>query len=357
MIPWQWNVTPSHHHSKISSACASTDWKLGSVFLINAATLIVVLHTWKAKSHYVDPELWFVPGLAIAALQIFANWINAALVQASAGYEAISIVQLTFLWCSMPRLTWLTLLLVVLRSSSKTTSYTIASLLFSETILQILSAFPMIETIDYGREHNFYSQGMARLEAVPAARFMYIGAMMWLVVIVVTLALLLQAARGLIAQPELQMNEPSVPMITEQMMDPPNKQLTKIEERSAPCWRERRCDSEGTPLKCGNGQTSTNYGTVHTEDRGNPITQTQSGLPRLTLIAITSMLLLWIAQWTFWVGFIDLSSERYVLLCRRIFMVKLTSSRYCPPELGLLTGVWITASAAVTAMAMMSRVK
>jgi hypothetical protein len=99
------------------------------------------------------------------------------------------------------------------------------------------------------------------------------------------------------------------------------------------------------------------YGTILTNERYNRTIQTERVIVRLTLIAITSMFLLWIAQWMFWAGLIDLSSKEYVLLRRRFIIVELTSSRYCPPKLELLTAVWIVTSAAVTVVAMSPRVE
>lgn len=331
MIPWRWNVTsskgsdPARPRSKNASTCSSTKWKLKSIVLTNLASLIAGLYTQSFRRHYAHPQSWLIPGLAIAALQLSANWINAALVQATAGYEAISVVQLTLLWCSMPRLTWSTILLVVFRPFRRTTWYTIASFLFAEATLQALSAFSMIQTINYGRQHDFYSQGMARLEGTSAAQYMYAGAAMWLVVIVVTSVLLLQAAHRCTAQPGSQSSGPSAPTTGRDLMASFDRQWTGFEEKLARYWLDRDCDPEERPLTHGDGHPHIVYGTIFTNDRYNRILQTERAIVRLTLIAVTSMFLLWIAQWMFWTGLIDLSSKEYVLLRMPIVTIKLTT--------------------------------
>jgi hypothetical protein len=363
MIPWRWNVTPYKDsdptlpRSKNASTCSSTKWKLESVVLTNLATLIACLYTQSFRHRYAHPQSWLVPGLAIAALQLSANWINAALVQATAGYEAISVVQLTLLWCSMPRLTWSTILLVVLHPFRRKAWYIIASFLFAEAILQALSAYFMIQTINYGRQHDFYSQGMARLEETPAAQYMYAGAVMWLVVIVVTSVLLLQAAHRFVAQPGSQTSRPSAPTIARDLMTSFDNQWIGFEERLARYWLDKDCDPEERPLAHGGDHSHAVYGTTLNKDRYNRTIQTERAIVRLKLIAITSMFLLWIAQWMFWAGLIDLTSKEYVLLRRRFIIVELISSRYCPPKLELLTTVWIVTSAAVTVVAMSPRVE
>ncbi|RYN20476.1 hypothetical protein AA0113_g5976 [Alternaria arborescens] len=57
---------------------------------------------------------------------------------------------------------------------------------------------------------------------------------------------------------------------------------------------------------------------------------------RLFLIAIASMIFLWIAQWLFWAGFIGLSMEEF-----------------CPPKLGVLTVIWMIFSLAIAAVAVL----
>ncbi|KAH7080629.1 hypothetical protein BKA63DRAFT_506804 [Paraphoma chrysanthemicola] len=336
MIPWQWRVTYSsdRRHTKTSSTRVTTKWKLASVFLINSATLIAGLYAQKYRCYDAYSRGWLVPGYGIAALQLAANWINASLVQLTAGYDNISIIRLALLWCSMPRLTWSIILLATARPFRNTTLFTIASCVCAEVILQALSAVSMMQTISYGLEHDFYSQGMTRLRAEPAAQYMFAGAAIWLLVIVVTSPFLWQAARSLFAQPESELS--LVLMRDTAKISPSNSTSTlkddwlRFEERLASYWlHEKRCEPEEAPLTSADDQPYGGYGTLPPKYTDNCTIVMGSAMVRLTLVAITSMLLLYIAQGIFWVGFIDLSA-----------------GDYCPPKLGLLSAIWALASVA-----------
>ncbi|KAF9736472.1 hypothetical protein PMIN01_04251 [Paraphaeosphaeria minitans] len=202
MIPWRWRVKPSrepdsgNRHWKDSSPCISTEWKLGSVILINLASLLAGLYPRPALSStgplaWTNQRSWILSGIATAAIYLLANWSVSVLVQVTRGHESVSIVQLVLLWCSMPRLSWSMIFFKSFVPTRTTTLHMVASFLVSETILQALTAFPMIQTIDYGIEHDSYRHGMGLLEGEPAAQYMYAGAVMWLIIIVVSLALLL----------------------------------------------------------------------------------------------------------------------------------------------------------------------
>lgn len=315
MIPPQFIITPSvpsnpgSRHSRGASMCTSTTWKLGYVLLINLATLIASLYSQNARHYHAYPQTWLLHGLAIAALQFAANWINAALVQATAGYESVSTLQLSLLWCTMPRLTWLMMLFVILRPFRRISLRTVWSFVFAEVILQALSAWPMMQTINYGRQHNFYSNGMVRLEVVPAAQYMYFGAAMWLVVMLVTSALLLQAAHQTIFQPEPRASELPAPITANNFMSAIHEQWIKFEETLAHCWLRGSCEAEERPLPHGSCQAYAGYGTIPTDYREHNISLLERRVVRLALIAGLGMLLLWIAQWIFWIGFILLSSN------------------------------------------------
>ena len=78
-----------------------------------------------------------------------------------------------------------------------------------------------------------------------------------------------------------------------------------------PLIRSEGTDPEETPLIKSKGGDHTDYGTCSVEGQDDRVSQKSFvGLYAATVI---SMLLLWIAQWLFWGGFIGLSSEEYVL--------------------------------------------
>ncbi|KAK7192358.1 hypothetical protein PSPO01_01930 [Paraphaeosphaeria sporulosa] len=352
MIPWRWELKPFRKPDsgnplwKDFSPCVSTEWKLGSVILVNLVTLLAGLCTRPGQSRAyplasAKQQAWILSGLATAAIYLLANLSIS--VHATVGYETLSVGQLMLLLCSMPRLTWSMIFLRISNPSQETTLHMVASFLVAETILQTLSAFPMIQTINYGIEHKFYDNWMARLQTEPAAQYMYAGAVMWLIIIVASLALLLQVASDAIAQPEVRKRgHASAPIVTK-AMDQVNKQWTWFEEMVARKWVDRSWDPEREALVHSGTQ---DYGTLLTNDPH--IRRTRRTTARLTIIIAMSGFLLWVAQWFFWSGFITLSAEGYVVVVECIAILTLTRNRFCPPKLYLLTAIWVAASIIVT---------
>ncbi|KAJ8121450.1 hypothetical protein ONZ43_g2101 [Nemania bipapillata] len=284
MIPWQWTIKPM-------KTCVPNEWKLRSFALINVATLIAAfLSLGKSTLRIVrgflwhpHPGGWFSKGTLIVALQLTANWFNTFLVQTTPGYEDIPVIQLMLLWCSMPRLTWLTVLLTGVRSFDVQDSSAASSSLFAELIFQLLSSYYMVLTIHYGRKHSFYSGSLENAERGKSARLMYVGAMVWLIVICLALVGLILAA-------------------TYKSRPRPEKTLLTRSQENA-------------------------YGTFPAASQNNKASHKTPAA--LFQILVIGMLLLWIAQWLFWGGFIGVSSEEF-----------------CPPKLGILTAVWIASSCA-----------
>jgi hypothetical protein len=338
MMPWEWSIKPLQSSNSTSDnrsgpldsmqTCASVEWKLGSLVLINMATLLTgffggntatnpIAHVFK---HYFLSRSWLQMGCAIAALHLFANCLNAILIQSTLGYEEVPMIQMILLWCSMPRFTLFTVSMVAFQPLQATNFSTVASCLFAETILQILSAYHMVTTVNYGREHSFYSYGMARLAKVPSAQYMYAGALMWLVTVVVTLVLLLQAIHRAqtsttgagIDEPKTRTGKRTIPSLVQDLVAPFNEFWTRLEDILLRCWMDKSRDPEQTSPTSSEGRSHTVYGTLHVKVRNDRIIKRQ--IARLLLIAIASMGLFWIAQWLFWTGFIGLGVEEYVFV-------------------------------------------
>ncbi|KAI0188808.1 hypothetical protein EV127DRAFT_117508 [Xylaria flabelliformis] len=286
MIPWRWTI-------KSTEACVSNEWKLRSFALINVATLIAAFLSHGRSTHrlvpgflwHPHPGSWFAKGTLIVALQLLANWFNTFLIQTTPGYEDIPFVQLMLLWVSLPRLTWLTILLIGVRSPEALDSSAASSSLFAELTFQFLSSYYMGMTIDYGRKYNFYSGGLKNAERGKPAQLMYVGALIWLVVVCLALV-------GLII--------------------------------AATYWIEKSWRSETTPLM--RRSKGGAYGTFPGAGQNDRVSGIKT-LVALFQILVIGMILLWVAQWLFWDGFIRVSSEEF-----------------CPPKLGILAFVWATSS-------------
>lgn len=323
LIPWRWKVRASKHsagrdrHSDDSAHCASTDWKLGSVLLVNLGTLLTALYAHSSASaaaalpdrHFAPVQHWFASGLTMATLYLSANLITAVLVQATTGYEAVPIVELVLFWSTMPRLTWLALILLILCRSPGTAIHGIASCVVAETFLQILSAVVMLQTVNYGQEHSLYIPTMATLDAVPSAKYMYAGAAMWLLVIIVSMVFLLQlTCEATPPEPESHATGRTTAAAPFQSLNRPSGHWVHFEKMLArQLFVEKPGITEREPLL---HDEARDYGTLPVT--GSSDRRAAMRTVRLVILAIGTMFLLWIAQWLFWAGYIYLASEEYV---------------------------------------------
>ncbi|KAI0518305.1 hypothetical protein F5B22DRAFT_600701 [Xylaria bambusicola] len=314
LIPWRWTMKPSKDSDaanitgvepiRATETCPSNEWKLGSLALVNLSALLAAYIGGRTTIHrlvrsfswHVSPRCWVFNGIVVASLQLLANWLNAFLVQTSPGYEDVPLVQSILFWCTMPRPTWVLILLLGVKSFEPMDLSPAKSFLFAEIILQFLSSYYMVMTVNYGRQHNFYFGGLERVERGGSANVMYAGALVWLAFNTLAIFQLLRVLRYMRLKEKL----------TRSLMD------------------EIRV-SEETPLKRGEGRDK-EYGTLSGEGINKRVSQkVPVGLYGVVVITM----LLWIAQWLFWGGFLGLSLEEF-----------------CPPRLETLTAVWVAISLA-----------
>lgn len=335
MIPWRWTIKPSNDSNvayitrlgsiRATETCASNEWKLGSFALVNIATFLAAFLSQRTSIHRIARGFlwhphqwcWFFKGTLIAALQLFANWFNMFLIQKTPGYEDVPVIQLMLLWCSIPRLAWLTILLIGVQPFEAMNFSAAASSLFAEMILQFLSSYYMVMTVNYGREHDFYLGGLERAERGRSAKIMYAGALMWLIIISLALIQLMRATRrmnrltgsGSLDLPKWQRGKQTTSNIAEELMAQLSELCTRLREKLANYWMDKSRSSEETPLTSSEGGDYMVYGTFSVKGQNNWVSQ-KASVELYTAMAI-SMLLLWIAQWLFWGGFIGFSSDEY----------------------------------------------
>lgn len=155
MILWRWTIKSSNDSNiayitrlgsiRATETCVSNEWKLGSFALVNIAIFFAAFLSQRTSIYRIargflwhsHPWCWFFKGTLIAALQLLANWFNVFLVQKTPGYEDVLVIQLILLWCSMPRLAWLTILLIGVQPFEAMNFSAAASSLFAEMILQL----------------------------------------------------------------------------------------------------------------------------------------------------------------------------------------------------------------------------
>jgi hypothetical protein len=315
LIPWQWSIKPSSASNSTSSplgpnepteTCPSSDWKVGSLALINVATFVAIVFGPRADIHQHAsrvirqqlPSSWVFKGLIIAAIQLLANWFNAFIVQTTFGYEDVPIIQLILLWCSIPRRTWFTIALIGGQPVETIDFSSAASSLLAECILQAFSSYYMIMTVSYGLEHSFYFGGMTEAERESSATMMYAGALLWLTMLCVAFVQFVPILRTacLVIESDdsslLKRQKKTTSTIAEEIE-------AQLDERS-------KLLGENLKRHWNRGV----YGTMSDTAENETVSPEAYVGPYLVIVFI--MLFLWIAQWLFWSGFIGLSVEEYV---------------------------------------------
>jgi hypothetical protein len=338
MIPWRWTIKPLNQSNTTSNTrlgsieatlkCTSNEWKLRSFALVNIAPFLAGYLSRRTGTHRIvhrllwhpPPWCWFFTGILIAALQLLANWFVAFIVQQTPGYEDTPVFQLMLFFCSLPRLSWLTILLIGVQPFEAMNFSAAASTLFAEMIIQFLSSYYMIMTINYGREHCFYLGGMEGADREGSATMMYTGALLWLIIIIVAFVQSVLATRrkirltgsGRLHLPKWQRSQQATSTIVEELIAQLNEYCTWIGEKLEQYWIDKSMASEESSLMNSEGGNSRAYGTLPVRSPKHWATQT--AFVQLYLLTVTTMLLLWIAQWLFLGGFITLSSEEYVFM-------------------------------------------
>ncbi|PLB43277.1 hypothetical protein P170DRAFT_370267 [Aspergillus steynii IBT 23096] len=320
MIPWGWTLSPFFNsnptngtrsgYQKTAETCPTNDWKLGSFALVNIAIFLAVLVSQRIRAYQTiggcrkdpNPSDWLFKGASIATLQLLANCINALIVQHTPGYEGVLVIQLVLLWCSMPRTTWLIMLLLGLQPFGAIDLSATASVLLGEMILQCLSFYYMIITVNYGRGHNFYLGAIGDVERGGPAKAMYAGALLWLMLFILVLVQSMRAKRKI--------NKLTGSTTVEEVTSAWNENRINSKDGIAQSSKDN-AGTEKTPLTR-TERHSTAYGTF--SDPGQQHWVSQNAFVELCVATAMGMLFLWVAQWLFWGGFVGLSLEEYVLV-------------------------------------------
>ncbi|CBX98435.1 hypothetical protein LEMA_P098440.1 [Plenodomus lingam JN3] len=339
MIPWRWRVKPSRDSTltfdddtespKASETCPSTDWKFASLVIVATATLSAGFLARYRYLKYLSPTSWLARGFVTTFIYLFANWVNAALVQSTPDYDFIPIFQLILFWCTIPRLPWPTAILAIAEPLEATELSPIFSYLFTEAILQLLSATTMLTTVQYGLQHKFYSS-KERISQLPLpAQLMYAGALAWLIILTVSLILLIQTTRHTqSATPTTKTPQELIALF--------NHLWTALEENISANWMNKTSDpdQEQAPLVTSQDQTPPTYGTLTVQRTSSRNVSRTRLVVRFYLVTILCITFLSLAQFLFWLGFIGLMGNEY-----------------CPPSLGILTIIWVLRSLVVGAVA------
>lgn len=191
MLPRGWSVA-----SDISSSagslyqCLSASGKLWAFAAVNIAMFLLIPFisrrtaiknvTWGYFGRQESRHLYYTL-LAAVRHHLSSNAVNVVIIQRTAGYEDTSIKDLTFFWCTRPRLASPRLARcrpLAIPSRKSNVPLRTSSILFGEVILQPFGAYNMGIAANYARRQKFFLRGhLAGNWYAKEAKITYAGSM------------------------------------------------------------------------------------------------------------------------------------------------------------------------------------
>jgi hypothetical protein len=300
LFPWHWHVKvqlnatlrlPNDNRVPLRH-CPSNSAKLGAFAAVNAAMAFATpLLGRRILVHKVtfgmlgrpNSPLWVLTAFIVVGLQVGSNYLNYRIIRDTEGFSGSGSPSLVLLWCSRPPLAWLAVLLIPIQASQAMYFSVAASSLLAELILQLLGSYYMGLTANFAYRQGFYKfRAISHLHHENYALLMYAGALLWLIVVFFAIVVILNSALGIsdaIAE--------TGSHVGQRIRDATQRRIDENTERFGQ-WRSQSLDEALKERK-------------HKRERD---------LRRIPLIVITGMLGCWVAQWLFWVGYVNLEDER-----------------------------------------------
>ncbi|KAI9856323.1 MAG: hypothetical protein M1813_009159 [Trichoglossum hirsutum] len=210
LFPWSWRVaaapSPSGQNGTLTHHCPSAAAKLGAFAAVNAAMALLVPILGRRTVVYTitfglfgkpNSAMWPLTAVISVALHLISNFLNALLVKRTEGFSNLSVGALTLIWCTRPRLAWLAVALLPYQAEEAMYFQVAASAVMAEMALQLIGSVYMGLTAHYGQISHFYKKG--GLHGAPSERsavVMYVGALLWLVVIIFAISACTWSALG-----------------------------------------------------------------------------------------------------------------------------------------------------------------
>jgi hypothetical protein len=323
MIPWRWNLRPENEKD---TKCPSYWAKIGSLAFVNLATALAVYfgerccRNVKALEPHPKSPVWVLQGLVLASVQLLGHWIVFNIIQRTPGYDYISAVQIMLLLCSLPRLGWLVIAPKKIDRSESKDLTAACSALYAEVFLQIPNLYYMTVIVSYGLRHGFYFGVLPNTNLGYYTRLMYGGALLWVVVVALMVILIITVLRPILA------TSSSMNRTANNIWDCENDERTAMNNKAF------SDDPLGERQRGGLPKMS-NYGTMPVPAADKPYQSLREPHLSLSLFLSLGFLLLFLAQWLVWIGFVLVSD-----------------ADYCPPLLDILTFVWTASSLATVTL-------
>ncbi|KIW14199.1 hypothetical protein PV08_06980 [Exophiala spinifera] len=307
LFPWKWQVrneTRSTNNSTTTQTdCASTPAELGSFAAINVIVLLVSIllsrRTFVERITFgrcgkAGSSMWILTGFLSFILSVAANFVNALLLNHTPGYGHVPIGSLVLLWSTRPRMAWIMILLVNVQSEDSEYLGSAASAALSETLQQLVGLTYVGKTANYARVNGLFST--SRLAHIPHAyhaTLMYRGSVLVLVSVGFALISLLVIMRKM------------------------RNQIFSM------LGFGKKKDVSGQQ----NEMLLSDYSSSSRQQSSLPKTLQKMHLEQdhigLVYRMAIYMVPLFIGQWLFWAGFVNLSGDLY-----------------CPPSIWRMMGVW-----------------
>ncbi|CZR69057.1 uncharacterized protein PAC_18958 [Phialocephala subalpina] len=194
LFPFAWSITPTTNitiNINSTSHCPSKALKLASFAINNAiigiATLLLGRRTiikWLTKGYYgtAGMKSWPLFSILIASIGIFATFINAVLIKRTPNFSSPDIGTLVLFFATRPRMAWIATALVPVQKGQSMYISTGVTTLLSEFLLQIIASVFMFKTVVFGAPRGYFQQNF--LQHIPStwsALLLYCGALIWVV--------------------------------------------------------------------------------------------------------------------------------------------------------------------------------
>ena len=153
---------------------------LTTIFLGRRTT---VLFTTRGFFGTLGSPWWPIKAVLTTGMMIGITFLNALLVHSTPGFDSTPIIHLALLWLCRPRIGWFAILLVKINWENGMYVSMGSCAIFSEMIMQGLGAYYMGRTVNFARLYGYYFQGRIEDVVVPwgkAAHIMYAGALLWI---------------------------------------------------------------------------------------------------------------------------------------------------------------------------------
>jgi hypothetical protein len=305
LLPWGWRIQSTDPTYR----CPSNREKLASFAVVNVIMSIcnlilgrrdvvnkLTFERWGRKDSF--PYFWVYSALVTVSLAVLANFINALLVKRAPGFEAVPFAALALFWFTRPRLGWIATGLVTVQWDAQIYSSLAVTSLAAEVILQGIGAFYIGRTAVYAMRNTLLnSSKLSNLRQGVSADLMFSGALIWLVSIWIFYARVIWTFSGIGKVLEL---------VSKRVLKVPLIICCGLS--TCFCWVLCCCGHRKSSLKP-NFDIDGFLEDIG-PDRGQGLGDKLESMRLMFLFMIVPF----VGQWLFWVGFIGVAGDQFVSL-------------------------------------------